>query len=237
MRAQSHVVGITLMLGLTVVALGGLTAATGTLLEEQAASADATRIADEMDAALRPVETTGQRTGRLHFAGGHLQTVERDLRVLRNGSVVERRPVGALVFEAEDRRVAFVAGSIVRGRPGAAWRESDPPIASSEHTGVLVVGAPTLGTDHLAVGGEGGVSVALETTVSHARRTLGRGNYALAVETRTPRPFERFFEAQGATVTRTDFDGDDVPSVVAAYPGQRQGYLVVHDLALEVGHG
>jgi hypothetical protein len=38
-------------------------------------------------------------------------------------------------------------------------------------------------------------------------------------------------------VTRRDVDGDGVPSVVAQFPGDREGYLVVHDMHLEVNGG
>lgn len=236
-RAQSHVVGVALMLGLTVIALGGLTMTVGSVLDAQAASADATRLADEMDSALRPVETTGAHTGRLHFADGRLHTAERELRVLRNGTTIATRQADALVFEAADRRVTFVAGAVVRGQSGTAWRETEPPITGAERPGVLVVGAPTLGASDRAVSGDGGVTVPLRTNVSHERQSLGSGQFAVAIETRTPGPFERFFQSQNATVSRRDFDGDGVPSVFATYPGQRRGYLVTHNLSLEVGHG
>lgn len=237
MRGQSHVVGVALLLGLTVIALGGLTAAVGSVMDSQAASADAARLADEMDRALQPVQTTGGHTGRLHFSGGHLETVDRELRVLRNGSVVATRDVGALVFEAEDRRVAFLAGAILRGQAGGAWRDADPPITDSARNDVLVVGAPVLDAGTRAIGGEGGVTVPLRTNVTHARTDLGRGHFAVAIETRTPGPFERFARSRNATVSTTDFDGDGIPSVVAEYPGQRKGYLVTHNLSVEVGHG
>jgi hypothetical protein len=38
-------------------------------------------------------------------------------------------------------------------------------------------------------------------------------------------------------VTTRDFDGDGVTSVVARYPGERVGYLVVHEMGLEVQNG
>ena len=237
MRAQSHVVGVALLLGVTAVALGTLTVTVGELVESSTASADAARVADELDAALQPVETTGPHAGQVHFAGGSLGSVEREIRVLENGSVVAGHSAGALVFESGDRRVASVAGAVVRGRPGAAWFTARPPILASNRTSVLVVGVPRLGVDHVAVAGRGGTTVTLRTNLSHARTDLGEGNFAVAVETATPRPFERYFESQNATVTRQDLDGDGIESVVAEYPGRRQGYLVVHDLSLEVAGG
>jgi hypothetical protein len=79
--------------------------------------------------------------------------------------------------------------------------------------------------------------VTLETNVSHRRVDLGRGRFAVAVETATPEAFARHFREANATTTRQDFDGDGTPSVVARFPGRRQAYLVVHDLALEVADG
>jgi hypothetical protein len=236
-RAQSHVVGVALMLAVAVVAVGGLTAVVGSLVDGQTANADATRVADGMDDALRPLSTTGPHTGRVQFASGQLGTAERDLRVLENGSVVASVPVDALVFESADRRVAYVAGAVVRGRPDNAWFRTDPPVSGSERNGVLVVSAPRLGADGDSVAGTGSAAVTLRTNVSHDRRSLGTGRYTVAIETATPGPFVRHFRARNATVGRRDLDGDGTPSVVATFPGQRRAYLAVHDLSLEVADG
>jgi len=236
-RAQSHVVGVALMLGLTVAAIGALTFGVGTALDSQAAGADAAHVAGDLDAALDATGAHGHHTDRVTFAEGQFETVERDLRILRNGSVVERRSVGGLVFETGDRRVGYVAGAVVRGRGEAAWLVAEPPVTAAASPGVVVVGAPRLSAGNVAVSGAGGVTISLSTNVSHARTDLGRGQFAVAVETETPAPLTRYFERQNATVDRRDFDDDGVPSVVARYPGRRQGYLVVHDLGLEVEHG
>lgn len=235
-RAQSHVVGVALMLGVATVALGGLTVTVGSLVDAQTAGADAVRVADDIDGALQPASTTGPHSGRLEFADGSLSSAERDLRVFRNGTAVAEHAVDALVFEAGERRVAYLAGAIVRGRPGNAWLTADPLVSASERNDVFVVGAPRLGGD-VAVAGEGSVTVTLRTNVTHDRRTLGAGRYAVAVETATAEPFERYFRERNATVQRRDLDGDGTASVIASYPGTRRGYLVVHDLSLEVAHG
>lgn len=233
-RGQSNVLGIALLLGITVVALGGLTASIGAVIESHAASADAARVADGMDEALAPVEATGAHRGRLVFTEGSLRTVERDLRVLDASGVRHTVDVGALVFEADDRRVAFVAGAIVQGTGAGADLVEPPPVTASRGSGgVLVVGAPRLGDD-AAVAGSGGVTVTLRTEVRHDRTDLGRGRYRVAVETATPGPWAERFRRQGATVTLRDFDDDGVESVVARYPGQRGAYLVVHAMHLEV---
>lgn len=234
MRAQSHVVGATLMLGLAIVALGTLTLGVGTVLESQAASADAERVATAMDDGLQGVERTGTHSHKVTFSEGRLSTEERTLRVLKDGTVVRTVSVDVLVFEGNDRRVAALAGAVIRGEGESAWLVSEPPITHSEATDVLVVGAPALGADDVAVSGQGGVTTTLQTNVSHTDYDLGTGEYAVAIETETPDPFERYFAAQNATTTRRTFQGDQTESVVAAYPGQRRGYLVVHDLSLEV---
>ncbi|WP_276300189.1 DUF7289 family protein [Halorussus lipolyticus] len=244
-RAQSNVVGVAILLGVVVVALGTLTAGIGTVVEQNAASADAARVATDLDDALEPVAATGVHRGRVSFSDGELQTVERELRVLNESGAVRTVEADSLVFTAGQRRVAFLAGAVVRGPPGNAKVRTPPPITASrgadggddpDAKGVLVVGAPKLdGT--VGFSATGGGSVVLRTNVSHHRTALGDGKYRVAVETATPGAWRRHFEAQNATVTTRDFDGDGVTSVVAAYPGERVGYLVVHDLRLEVGHG
>lgn len=237
MRAQSHVVGVALMLGLAVVALGALTVGVGSVVDSQASNADTTRVGEQLGTALEAVERTGQATHQLSFTEGTLSTADRTLRLLENDTVTTEHGVDALVFESGDRRVASLAGAVVRGQEGNAWLLEDPPITSSNRTDVLVVGAPRVNAEHVAVGGRGGVTTTLRTNVSHERTDLGVGEFAVAVETETPEAFERYFERHGATTERHTFAGDEMESVVATYPGQRQAYLVVHDLDLEVHSG
>jgi flagellin-like protein len=247
-RGQSNVVGVAILLGVVVVSLGSLTAAIGVVVDGNAAAADATRVATDLDEALEPVEATGTHRGRVSFTDGELRTVERELRVVNESGVVRTVQADALVFTGGDRRVAFLAGAIVRGTPGKAWMRTEPPITASRSDGlgggengessdgVLAVGAPVL-NGSVAVAASGGGSVVLQTTVSHHRTELGEDTYGVAVETATADAWRRHFEHQNATMTTRDFDGDGVPSVVARYSGERVGYLVVHDLRLEVQHG
>jgi flagellin-like protein len=178
-RGQSNVVGVAILLAVVVVSLGSLTAAIGAVVDGNAAAADASRVASDLDAALEPVEATGAHRGRVSFTDG-----------------------------AED----------------------------DTETGVLAVGAPTL-NGSVAVSASGGGSAVLRTTVSHHRTELGEDTYGVAVETATPDAWRRHFERQNATVTTRDFDDDGLVSVVARYPGERVGYLVVHDVRLEVWNG
>jgi hypothetical protein len=232
-RAQSHVVGIAVLLGVTMLSLGALTAGIGAMVERGAAAASADRVAADLDASLRPVESTGPNRGRLTFADGQLRRVERTVRVLNESGVVAAEPVGGLVFTAGRYRVAYAAGSIVRGTGSGARLYTPPPFATGE--GVVVVGVVALNaTGPKAVGG-GETSLALRTNVTHSRRVLGEGTYRIAVETAVPSAWEAYFERSGARVERRDFDDDGVPSVVGAYAGDRVAYLVVHDLRLKVG--
>lgn len=237
---QSAVIGVALLLGITVISMSVLTAGAGTLIERQAAQADATRVADQLDGALSPVEITGVRQERLSFTSGTLQPVDRQLRILDGSSVVRSVEMDGLVFTSGNRRVASVGGAIVRGSPGNAWLHSEPPIttaaSSGNQSGVLFVGAPRIGSPG-TVSGSGGVQTTIRTNVTHERERLGTGEYAVAIETETPGPFVRYYEKRNATVEMRDIDGDGIVSAVIRFEGDRTTYLVVHSLAVEVGNG
>jgi hypothetical protein len=229
-RAQSHVVGVALLLGVTVVAMAAVTAGVGSTVDSGVARADADRAADAF-ANLDAVSRTGPGTERVEFADGRLRTVERDVRVLADDDVVRAVDANALVFEAGDRRVAYLAGAVVRGERGNAWFVEDPPVAAGDES--VLVGAPTVeASDPVAVGGRGRVDLAVD--VSHDRESLPESEYRVAVETVTPRPWTAYFQSIGAAVETRDLDGDGVESVVATFPGGRRLHLVVHALGLEV---
>jgi hypothetical protein len=237
MRAQANVVGVALMMGVTVVALAGITAGIGGVVEDVTTRADTNRVAAELESSLRPVETIGSHEGTVRFASGELRTTTRELRVLDGTTVVSNVSVGGLVFSAGEKRVRYVAGAVVRGRAGNAWVVHDVPItASPGNGGVLVVGAAKLNASHQSISGHG-TDTTLHTNVTHERHDLGRGNFSVAIETATPEALARRFQSEGAAVALHDFDGDGTTSVVVRYPGTRDGTLVVHDMRLEVGHG
>ena len=241
MRGQSNVVGVALLLGVTVVALGTLTASVGVVVERNAASADAARVAADFEGALAPVETTGRNRGRVSFTDGRLRTVERELRVLNESGVVSEIQVDALTFTSGRHRVTFLSGTVVSGHDGTSRLHRPPPITASEDGdgGVLVVGAAVLNASEVAVSGIASDGVLLRTTVSHERTALGNDTYRVAIETRDSGVWSDYFRRQGATVEAADrdFDDDGVDSVVARFPGDRTGYVVVHDMRLEVDRG
>lgn len=76
-QAQSNVVGVALLLGMVVISMSVLMAGAGVLVERQAASADATRVAAGLDSALSSVETIGVHRDQLSFSSGTLQPVDR----------------------------------------------------------------------------------------------------------------------------------------------------------------
>ncbi|WP_328765183.1 DUF7289 family protein [Haloarcula rubra] len=236
-RAQSHVVGVVLLLGITAVALGSLTAVVGSVVDGQTAAADEARVASALEERLRPVEQTGWNRVRVRFSEGRLTTVERDLRILGPGGVQRRIDVGGLVYTSGTSRVAFVGGSIVRGTPGNAWQVRAPPVTVTRDERTLVVGAPTLNESGATVSGSGGVTARIRTNVTHEHDRLASADYAVAIESATPEPMARYFRRVGARTSVRDVDGDGVPSVVANVDGRQTLHLVVHEMHAEVAGG
>ncbi|MFC4358644.1 hypothetical protein ACFO0N_11905 [Halobium salinum] len=237
-RAQANVVGVAILLGLTMLSLGALTATVGTVVQQDAAAADAGRVAADLDGSLNPVSDTGAGRGRVSFTEGRLGVEDRTLRVLNDSGTVATVETDALVFESGTRQVAFTAGAVTRGSGNGSRLYAAPPVAASR--GTLLVGAGRLNasaTTPDSVASSTPTSLTLRTNVTHRRRALGNGSYRVAVETTAPRAWERHFERANASVSRRDFDGDGVPSVVADYRGDRVAYLVVHDMRLEVTRG
>lgn len=234
-RAQSTVVGVALLLGVTMLSLGVLTASIGTVVQSNAAAADAGRVATDFDAALDPVSATGPGRGHVSFTDGTLRRVDRTVRLVNDSGVVASESVGGLIYTNDRHRVAFVSGGVVRDTGENARFVTDPPIATSEN--VLLVGVARLNASGADAVGGAERRVSLRTNVTHRRRALGNDSYRVAVETETPVAWERYAARYDATTTRRDFDGDGVPSVVVDYPGNRTTYLVVHDMRLVVSHG
>ncbi|WP_336034933.1 DUF7289 family protein [Halobacterium yunchengense] len=230
-RGQSNVVGVAILLGVTVVALGALTASVGTVVDQHAAAGDARRVAADLDDALRPVETTGVRRGRVSFTDGDLETLDREVRVLDSGGVAATVDAGALEFSAGDRGATYLAGSVLVH--GDGWSRTRSPVTVTADPDVLVVSVPALRGD-VSLAASGGATYALRSNVTHSRRSLGSGGYRVAVETTHPDAVRRQFEAMNATVTERDVDGDGVPSVVADFDGVRTAYLVVHETEVSV---
>ena len=229
-RAQSAPVGVAILLAVTVVSMSALTVAVGSVVQEGASEAEARGAAASIDAAL-DAERYGPHERPLSLHEGRLRTVERSVRVLVGNRIAFERAAGGLVFAAGDRRVRYVGGATVRGTGTGAVFHTPPSLAV--RNGTLFLDVSTLDAPTVAVAGPG--TVTLRTNVTHDRRRLTGSGYAVAVETRTPAVWERWFADVGATTTRRSLDDDDVPSVVARFPDARDAYVFVHDLHLEVG--
>lgn len=233
-RAQTAVVGVALLLALTVVAVGGLTATAGSIVDDGATTAATTRVGSDLATALGPdpeVETT------IGVTGGTIRVVNRSVWLLDSDGVVWAGHAGAVVYADGDHRVTGFAGAVVR-TDGDRGRMVAPSRISPTEDG-LYVGVPVLnatGADGIATG-DRRLSVTLRTDAETARETLPAGEYRIAVETPIPAAWERHFAERGAETTRRDVDGDGVPSVVASWSGARRVHLVVHDVRLRVGVG
>ncbi|MFB6092396.1 MAG: flagellin-like protein [Haloquadratum sp.] len=234
-RAQATVVGVAILLGLTVLAVGGLTATAGSIVSEGAASAAATRVADDLEAALAP--GAGGRETTVALASGRIRVTNRTVWLLDEGGVVWAGHAGAITYADGDQRVTGFAGAVVR----SDGRESRvvAPSRIAPANGTLYVGVPVLnasGADGITTGGHR-LAVVLRTDAETTRTDLPAADYRIGVETPTPAAWERHLRARGATTTRRDVDGDGIPSVVATFPGRRTVSLLVHDVRLDVAVG
>lgn len=241
-RAQSHVVGVSLMVGLTVLALGGLTVAIGTVVDSSASTAEANRVADAMGVVAEPGDVVGTAEAELRFGDGRLTTENRTIRVVDadNGTVIERVDSDVLVYDVGDWTVIGGNGAVLRASTGGATMVEAPSIVADPNaTGPLLIGAPAIDAEDVSIDTDAAARVTLRATVAHDRRDLGTRRIRLAVETAYPEAWARYFEEQGATVIDRDrsfaSDGPDAEtSVVAEFSGPRQTYLIVHRTDLEV---
>lgn len=237
-RGQSSVIGVAILVGITMLALGTMAAAVGGVVDDAATDADVRRVTADFDRAFRPVETTGVHRARLTFGAGTFSTAPRTVRILNASGVVESHDATAVVYRpgggrpggTDARRVTFLAGAILVTQGNYTRVIRPPPVASGPS--VLVLGVPVIdGT--VSIGGNR-LDLAVETRVTHSRRTLGTDEWRYAVETTTPDAWNRTLADQGASTTTRDFDDDGVRSVVARFPDPRTGHVVVHDVELEV---
>ncbi len=233
LRGQSHVVGVALLIGLTMVSLGALTATVGTVVDSNAAVADVDRVATDLDDAVRRVEGAGTHAGHVTFTDGTLRVETRTIRVFHGDDLVASRETDALVYERGEYGVTAVGGAVIRNHAGSRSVASDPAVSASED--VVVLGIVDLAVEPQSVGGSGAATYSLVSEVRHERIVEDReGEWSIAIETPTPEPWVRAFEDAGGTVETGRFEGDDRRSVVATFEGERTGHVVVHRIDTEV---
>jgi len=230
------------MVGLTVLALGGLTVAIGTVVDSSASNAEANRVADAMTVVAEPGDVVGTAEAELRFGDGRLRAEERTIRLLNgtNGTVIERVDSDVLVYTVGDWTVIGGNGAVLRaGTGGATMVESPSIVADPEPTGPLLLGVPAIDATDVSIDTDTAARVSLRADVDHERRDLGQRRIRVAVETAYPDAWVRYFRRSGATVVDRSRSfpnarADAETSVVAAFPGTRQTYLVVHRTDLEV---
>lgn len=232
-RAQSHVIGVALLIGLTMVSLGALTATVGTVVDSNAAVDDVDRVATDLDGAIRPVEGTGTHAGQVTFTDGTLRTETRRIRVFREDDVVVSHETDALVYDRGEYGVTAVAGAIVRDNAGSGSFASAPSVSASDD--VVVLGIVVLDAEVGTVSESGVTTRTLVSEVEHERAVQDHsGEWTIAVETRNPEPWVEALERKGASVRTGTFDGDDHRSVAATFDGDRTGHVVIHRIETEV---
>ncbi len=234
-RGQTAVVGVALLLALTVLAIGGLTATAGSIVDDGATTAATTRVGADLATALGPAPGNSKTT--LELTDGTIRVVNRSVWLLTGDDVVWAAHAGAVVYADGDQRVTGFAGAVVRSDDRGSRMVAPSRITPARES--LYVGVPTLnatGADGIATG-DRRLAVTLRTDAETARDTLPAGDYRVAVETRDPEAWERHLSDRGAATERRDIDGDGVPSVVASFDSHKTVRLVVHDIRLDVGVG
>jgi flagellin-like protein len=231
-RGQASIIGVAVLVTVTVISIGALTMAAGTFVEDSVAAANTQRVADD----LAGIGENGDDATRIEFSRGTLRVEPRSVRLLRGERSVVTVEADALVYESRGRRVAAVGGLLVEGQPGRArLRGPLPVVVGEDRLLVDVVALNTSGPD--AVGGSSPVSVTVRTNATHEYRAFEESQYAIAVETTTPKAWERAFATAGVELSRRDFDEDGVPSVVATVPDPVTVDLAIHDLRAVVRRG
>lgn len=239
-RAVSSVVGVALLLGVTVVSLGVLTASIGAVVGDGADSVAADRAAADLESALG-ARGAGVRETEVRFADGRLRPLDRTVRVSAGDGTTATVAADGLELTTGGRRVAFVDGGVAVGQPGEARLRGGPSVAVGDDAVLLSV-TRVDASDVATVTASGRATVRLRTEVNHTRTDLGDsdgdgdGPHRFAVETATPGAWERAFADRGevTVLNRRDADGDGVPSVTFELPPGRTLRLVVHEVRVEV---
>ncbi|MFA9515643.1 hypothetical protein ACERIT_00225 [Halopenitus sp. H-Gu1] len=223
-RGNATVVGVALLIGITVASMGVITAGMGVVIEDHARTIEADRVTAALTTAIEETAAPGHRRRRLPVSAGRVETVERTVRVERDGTWTNWEANGIrYVSESGTRRVETVAGAVIRGEGESAVVTRDPSILASDETVAFTLPVLT-GETHMAVSGTGvggdagsanqvgsgtgsgiragsgpGSGLTLETTVRHDRRNLGVGTFRVAIETPAPAALARSFERVAAT--------------------------------------
>ncbi|WP_410765561.1 hypothetical protein [Haloferax sp. DFSO60] len=233
-RAQSNIVGVALLLGIGVVAIGLLTASVGGLVNAQLNAADTAATADGFADIRDSVLAGSNTTHAIRVTDGDVSRTDRTIRILPEGGSNRTYDADGYVVERGSHAVRFVGGAVVRGERDRAYLVTPSPVSLTGDSVFLTlpVANPNT-TDGFGLGSTSGIRIETERKVTE----LPSDTYRVAIETETPVAWERTFEEQGFEVSRIDLDGDGVPSVVVTLPEDRTLTVARYDYALEVARG
>ncbi|WP_096390789.1 DUF7289 family protein [Halopenitus persicus] len=267
-RGQSTVVGVTLLIAITVTSLGLITAGAGVVIEEHARAIGMETTTADLTDAIDATARGGRTTASVRLSGGRIDTIDRTVRV-HDGDGWQSLEANGIRYvpNSGNQRVVSVAGLVVREYGDGAIAVRDPALLVGEDAfvatipvirggGAVGAGSRTAGrADGRAVDGTidaSGGTARLRMVVDHDERDLGTGPVRIAIETSTPAAVERAIRRTGdraaandpeadpsLSIDRRRFAGDDYGSVVVTVDGDREGYLLVRtiDLDLEVTNG
>lgn len=233
-RGQSAIIGVALLLGLTIVSVGVLTAGTGILVDEAAQGADAQRVADRLATAYNPSTLEGATTLSLALTGGQLTTEERRITLRRSGDVVATVDTRALRFARGDHHVSVLGQAIIRGQADRARFVRDPGL-------VTVFGAEddrTLSVSITSLSGQVDESMSQQTSLrlrlhgSHERRDPGAGRYSISIETATPELWEAYLADIAVSVRIEGADTSQTKVVVAELGRVSRARLIIHQVEI-----
>ncbi|ELZ72949.1 hypothetical protein C457_03271 [Haloferax prahovense DSM 18310] len=233
-RGQANMVGVALLLGIGVVAIGLLTASVGGLVDAQIATADADAAADGFSSLRDGVAAGANDSYPIRVTDGDLSRVNRSVRIIPEAGTNRTYDADGYVADLGGQRVAFVGGAVVRGTGDRAVLVTPVPLSFAGDAAFLTV--PVLTADATDGGGLGG-GAALRTRTTRTVTDLPTDGYAVAIETATPVAWERAFEGRGFDTSRADFDSDGTESVVAVVSGDRTLTVARYDLAVVVDRG
>ncbi|SDY26492.1 DUF7289 family protein [Halopenitus persicus] len=236
-RAQSTVVGVTLLIAITVTSLGLITAGAGVVVEEHARTIGMEATTADLTDAIDATDRGGRTTASVRLAGGRLDTIDRTVRV-HDGSGWRSLEANGIRYvpNSGDQRVVSVAGIVVREYGDGAIAVRDPAVLVGEEAFVVTIpvirgggavgangwtaggtdGRAVDGTDDGVVGGPTGASggtARLRMAIDHADRSLGTGPFRIAIETSTPAAVERAVRRISDRAAASDPEADPSMSV------------------------
>lgn len=250
MRRQTNVVGVVSILVLAVVALGGLTAGVGVLLQSGATTTGAEQTAATFGSAIMPAETVGTTVSDIPVENGTLYSTQRHVRIINGDqasfepgtqtvTIVEQIRTDGLVYKTETQTVVVHGGAVLYATDGRPRVYRPPPIMADTESRIIRVGVSQRQLSEFQRSVTGSETIRIQTTVTHRRQSFGNGSYYIAIETDYPQVWARQLRERGGTIvaTRVRFEGDHADSVVVQFPNTTELRVTRHAMDIEVSAG